>query len=453
MEKERIIFHIDINHCFAQIEEMLNPKLRDVPMCVGGDEETRSGIVLARNLKAKEFGVKTAETLRDAYRKCPQLIVVPAQYQEYIYYTTKVKEIYKRYTNLVESYGLDEAWIDVTDSYHLFGKPYDLAYEMQRRVLDEYGLTVSVGVSWNKVFAKLGSDLIKPSGMVIITKYNYKEIVWPLPVGDLLFIGNKTIPKLHEIGIYTIRDLAQTQRDVLYQRFGLKGLEMWHYANGDDTGTVEMNGYVAPPKSIGNSTTPPHDINSLREAEIILQRLCESVASRLRDEKMKGLVIAIAPRDVNLRSFTRQRKVMQPTNVSSEILRIAMDLLEENYDFSVLPLRSIGVNVSKLVDDTSIPQQINLFETVDSDATRSLTVDKTIDALRDKFGFHVVKRASSILNKDIENFDAKNSNSVFPGRKKDYNLDTDNLQNNILRKKDKYDQKSRVDFIRGKGEY
>ncbi|WP_236261962.1 DNA polymerase Y family protein [Erysipelothrix aquatica] len=453
MEKERIIFHIDINHCFAQIEEMLDPSLKDIPMCVGGDEEKRSGIVLARNLKAKEYGITTAETLRDAYRKCPHLRVVPAKYSEYIYYTSRVKDIYREYTNQVESYGLDEAWIDVTDSYHLFGKPYDLAYEMQKRVLEEYGLTVSVGVAWNKVFAKLGSDMIKPSGMVIITKYNYQDIVWNQPVEDLLFVGGKTKPKLNDMGIFTIGDLAQSNKSKLQKRFGVKGIEMWNFANGYDNAAVDANGYVAPPKSIGNSTTPPSDINSLREAEVILQHLCESVASRLRDEQKKGHVVSIYPRDTNLKSFSRQRKLQEPTNISTEILKVAMELLEDNYDFSILPLRSIGVHVSKLVDDVNIPKQINLFDSIEQEKTRELTIDKTIDELRERFGFHVVKRASALLDKETENFDAKNSNSVFPGRKKDYDLDNDNIENDILYKKDKRSQKIMEEYLKNKGEY
>ncbi|WP_415368120.1 DNA polymerase IV [Erysipelothrix rhusiopathiae] len=391
----------------------------------------------------------TAETLRDAYRKCPHLTVVPAHYKDYIYYTSKVKDIYRDYTDLVESYGLDEAWIDVTNSYHLFGKPYDLAYEMQRRVKEEYGLTVSVGVSWNKIFAKLGSDMIKPSGMVIITKYNFKDIVWPLPVEELLFIGKNTKPKLNAMGIYTIGDLANTDVDYLTKTFGIKGEEMWIYANGLDETPVDLQGHVDPPKSIGNSTTPPSDINSLREAEIILQRLSESVSSRLRDEKMKGSVISVTPRDVNLKSFTRQRKIDEPTNLTTIILKTAMELLSENYDFKELPLRSIGINVSKLIPEEQLVEQVNLFEQQDQIKSTELTIDKTIDDLRERFGFHVVKRASALLNKETENFDAKKGNSVFPGRKKDYNLE-ENPDNKILYKKDKTERTKYLEYFNKK---
>lgn len=419
--KDRIIFHIDINHCFAQIEEMMNPELRNVAMCVGGDEKSRSGIVLARNLKAKEYGVQTAETLRDAKKKCPHLVVVPPHSDLYMYYTSKVKDIYREYTDKVESYGADEAWIDVTESYHLFGKPYDLAYEMQRRVLEEYGLTVSVGVSWNKVFAKLGSDLIKPSGMTIITRSNYKEIVWPLPVSELLYVGKQTTPKLNALGIYTIGDLATSSVKKLEKHFGVKGLQMWEFANGVEEGDVDCSGVMPAPKSIGNSTTPPHDINTKHQAKIIFRHLADSVASRLHDEKMKGFTISISLRDIQLVTITRQKRISKATNNSTEILKTAMMLLEENYTFNI-PLRSIGISVSNLIDNPEF-EQISIFENTKESNQKQAIIDDTIDKLRDKFGYNVIKRASAVMDKDTENFDAKRRNVLYPGRKKDYDID------------------------------
>lgn len=419
--KDRIIFHIDINHCFAQIEEMMNPELRNVPMCVGGDEKKRSGIVLARNILAKKYGVQTAETLREAKRKCPQLVVVPPHSELYIYYTSKVKDIYREYTDKVESYGADEAWIDVTDSYHLFGKPFDLAYEMQKRVLEEYGLTVSVGVSWNKVFAKLGSDLIKPSGMTIITRSNYKDIVWPLPVSDLLYVGKQTTPKLNSLGIVTIGDLAQESESKLVKYFGVKGSQMWNYANGIDESYVDLSGNVPTPKSIGNSTTPSHDINSPHDAQIVFRHLADSVASRLHDEKMKASTISISFRDVNLRTLTRQKKLLNSTNNSTEILNVAMDLLNLNYNFEI-PLRSIGISASNLIDNPEF-EQINLFENTKQSPQKQEIIDDTINMLRERFGYNVIKRASAVMDRSTENFDAKKGNVLYPGRKKDHDHD------------------------------
>lgn len=447
--EDRVILHIDINHCFAQIEEMKNPSLRDVPMCVGGDEATRSGIVLARNLEAKKYGVKTAETLRDAYAKCPKLKVVPASYDDYIYYTSKIKEIYAEYSDRVESFGLDEAWVDVTHSWHLFGKKYDLARIIQDRVYDEYGITVSVGLSFNKIYAKLGSDLIKPSGIVIITPYNYKEVVWPLPVEDLLGIGAKTKPKLNEMGIMTIGDLANADVKRLEARFGIVGRGMWMNANGFEEGDVDFKGHVDAPKSIGNSTTPPSDINTYDEALVILQRLSESVAARLREAKMMGQVVSVGMRDVNLVSFSRQRKVMEPLNTSQEIMKHCRDIVKENYDFGI-PLRSIGIHVSKLVDEGSVKNQMNLFETIEHKDEEKV-IDETIEMLRNKFGFHTIKRASSLLNKEVDAFDAKNDNVVFPGRKGDYDT-TKRHENKILRKKVKPTKAEKEAWHKAKGE-
>ena len=183
---DRVIFHADINHCYAQIEEMKFPKLREVPMAVGGHEESRHGIILAKNDLAKKFNIKTGESLRDARRKCKDLLIIPPHYEDYIYYTEQVKEIYREYTDKVESFGLDEAWCDYSESVRLFGDGLKMASTIQKRVLEEVGLTISIGVSYNKIFAKLGSDMIKPSGLVSITRANFKEVVWPLPVGDLL---------------------------------------------------------------------------------------------------------------------------------------------------------------------------------------------------------------------------------------------------------------------------
>ena len=415
---DRYIYHIDINHCFAQIEEMMNPKLKEVPMCVGGDEKTRSGIVLARNLKAKEYGIKTAETLREALRKCPDLVIVPSHYKEYIYYTNKVKDIYKEYTDLVESYGLDEAWLDVTRSYKLFGKPFDLPKIIQDRVYEEIGLTVSVGVSWNKIFAKLGSDMIKPSGLVYIAPYNFKEVVWTLPAEDLLFVGQKTKEKLNSIGIFTIGDIANADIKKLKKHFGVKGLEMYNYANGLDTSEVKPVGYVEEPKSIGNGFTPPKDMITLEETKVLMTHLVDGIASRLREAKKMGDIITIAPRDINLKSFTRRKKISSPTDSNKVILDTAVELLNAHYDFDI-PLRSISIQVSGLVDAQNIPEQISIFDEINEDKKDQETIEKTIEELRERFGYHVVKRASALLDKATENLDVKKGNVVYPGRSKD----------------------------------
>lgn len=415
IDLKRIIIHSDINHCFAQIEEMKNPSLKEVPMCVGGSEKDRHGIVVARNLKAKEYGVKTAETLRDARRKCPGLIVVPPSYDDYHFYTEKVKDIYREYSDRVESFGLDEAWIDISDSWKLFvDKPLDLPKIIQDRVFNKIGLTVSIGVSWNKIYAKLGSDLVKPSGLVMITEGNYQSVVYPLPVEDILMVGEATKKALNNIGIKTIGELARMPLERAKEYLGKQGTMIWYYANGLDESDVSTVGYSEKPKSISNGTTPPDDINTLEEAKVIMTRLCESVSLRTRNEEMKGCVVSINFRDTELKSTVRQRRIDSYIDVSTDILKVALSLLEENYDFSI-PLRSITVGLTGLKNSDAILDQVSIFDAEEvKDAHREAQIDKTIEDLRKRFGFKVIKRANALLNEQTENFNPNASKSVLP---------------------------------------
>ena len=231
MAKDRVIFHIDINHCYAQIEEMKYPALRDVPMAVGGHEETRHGIILAKNDLAKKYGIKTGESLREAREKCEDLLIIPPSYDDYIYYTGEVKKIYRRYSDHVESFGLDEAWIDYTDFAKLFGDPENIVRKIQTEVKREIGLDVSAGLSWNKIFAKLGSDRKKPDGPAVITRDNYQETVWPLPASDLLYVGPATTRKRLARGIHTIGELAVYPQKYLKKAMGAAGVMISVFAN------------------------------------------------------------------------------------------------------------------------------------------------------------------------------------------------------------------------------
>ena len=225
---ERVIVHSDINHCYAQIEEMLHPELRQVPMAVGGHEEMRHGIILAKNDLAKAFGVKTASTLREAKKACPQLVIIHPHYDDYLYYTSEVKNIYREYTDRVESFGLDEAWIDLTHSSQVFGDGISVARKIQKRVREELGLEVSMGVSYNKIFAKMGSDLKKKMGFSIITQDNYQDVLWPLPIEDLFYVGYRTAPKLKARGMSTIGDLAKKEPAYLRSFLGKMGEVLWY---------------------------------------------------------------------------------------------------------------------------------------------------------------------------------------------------------------------------------
>ena len=274
--KDRIIFHCDLNSFFASVEEVLNPELKNIPMSVAGDPETRHGIILASNKLAKKFGVRTAETIWQAKRKCPNLVLVPPQQHKYYEYSKKAFVIYGRYTDLVESFGSDEAWLDVTHSYKLFAKtPLELANTIRNRMKKELGLTVSIGISFNKVFAKLGSDYKKPDAVTEITRENGKRIIFPLPVTDLLMVGKKSAIVLERLGIKTIGDLAHFDKDILVNNLGILGETLWLYANGRDE--TEVNPAHEKEKSIGNGRTFEKDIKSYEELFPRVAKLAENV--------------------------------------------------------------------------------------------------------------------------------------------------------------------------------
>lgn len=411
--KEKVILHCDINHCYAQIEEMKFPELRNVPMAVGGNSEKRHGIILAKNDLAKSYKIKTGETLLEAYEKCPSLLIINPHYEDYIYYSEKVKEIYKRYSDKVESFGLDEAWIDVSDTLVLFGSGYKVAKKIQKAVLEEVGLTISIGISFNKVFAKFGSDLIKPSGVVEITPENFKEKVWSCPVESLFYVGKATRRKLHYLSIDTIEDLANSDVQVLKKELGKMGEILWRFANGRDDIEVSLIESKKKIKSIGNSITAPKDIKNEKEAKIVLNGLCESVASRLKEEHLQGNVISLSVRDVNLVSFNRQKKLDYDTNLADEILEEAMKLLKENVLFEK-SLRSLGVSVSELKPDDEFIQ-LDLFLNQEK-RWKQKKIDQAIDQIRNKYGYYKIKKCNMLLDEALANFDPKRENIIHPVR-------------------------------------
>jgi DNA polymerase-4 len=409
--EDRTIFHIDINHCYAQIEEMKYPQLREVPMAVGGHEEKRHGIILAKNDLAKKAGVLTGESLREARDACPDLLIIPPAYDDYVYYTEQVKDICREYSSHIEPFGLDESWVDYTGCGRLCGNPLDTAKKIQDRIREEVGLTVSIGVSWNKVFAKFGSDLIKPLGLVSITRENYRDIVWPAPVADLLYVGRATERKLHERGIRTIGELAGYPVRHLKKAMGVAGEVIWEFANGNDQSPVAESFLEVPVKSVGNSMTAIHDIHDFGELKLIYQVLCESVASRLRDHGMEGDVISIALRSSGLEWIGRQRKIPQRTSTSAEILRTVMELARECYDFSA-PVRAAGVSVSGLQHYTGI-RQMDLFAAEDRIENERKT-DLAMDEIRRRFGFYAVRRCSTLMDRPLTEFNPKEDHTIHP---------------------------------------
>lgn len=399
-DSDRIILHCDLNNFYASVECLYHPELKGLPVAVGGSVENRHGIILAKNQLAKFCGVKTAEPIWQAKSKCPNLIIVPPDMKKYIHYSELVREIYERYTDLVEPFGIDECWLDVTGSALLMGDGEHIANEIRQIVRTELGLTVSVGVSWNKIFSKLGSDMKKPDATTIITRDNYKDLVWPLPVEDLLFVGRKTAKQLKRIGINTIGRIAVLDESFLKKEFGKWGGTLWAFANGKDGTPVEKEWMNIKAKGIGNSMTTPHDVNSYEDAKTVFVVLAESVASRLRENGLRGRTISISLRNCDLDSIERQRALEAATCVSGDLITAAMRLLHDNWHPGVSkPLRSMGIRVTSM-EEASSPVQLSLFD-LSHKSEKNETVEKAIDKIREKFGSDSVMRAL-LIKKDSD---------------------------------------------------
>ena len=348
--------------------------------------------------------MKTGEALWQARQACPGLIILPPRMDLYMRFSEQAREIYREYSDLVEPYGLDECWIDCTQSGECFGSGLELAERISDRIRRELGITVSIGVSWNKVFAKFGSDYRKPDAITVIDRDNYRHIVWESPVSDLLFVGRATQRKLYRYGILTIGDLARTDPLFLQSVFGKIGLVLSVFARGEDQTPVASDGSEIPVKSIGNSTTTPRDLTTEQDVKMVVYMLAESVASRLRRHGFAGNVVEIYVRDGELRGFSRQHKVDMPTNISEEIAGEAMRLFEENYSWE-RPVRSIGVRVTDLkMEDHSY--QISLFTSPEW-REKQLKADLAVDEIRDRFGFQAVRRGLMHIDTKLSADDAE----------------------------------------------
>jgi DNA polymerase-4 len=328
---ERVILHSDLNSFYASVECMKNPEIRDKPVAVGGSVEQRHGIILTKNLIAKGYGVKTGEAIWQAKQKCPGLIVVPPDYKTYLYFSSEARRIYGCYTDLIESFGIDECWLDVTESCKLFGTGEHIANEIRRRMKEELGITSSIGVSYNKIFAKLGSDMKKPDATTVITQKDFKQKVWSLPVSDLLYVGRSTAKKLINIGIYTIGDLANLNLSFLKKLLGKWGETLWIFANGLDTVSVMKTDQYSTIKGIGNSMTTPRDLVNNEDVKLLLYVLGESVSERLRKHNFKGSTIQIYIRDKELNSIDRQSKLNFSSCVTSDIADKAFEIFLDNW--------------------------------------------------------------------------------------------------------------------------
>lgn len=390
---DRTILHCDCNSFFASVETALDPSYRGVPMAVCGSQEDRHGIVLAKNDEAKRYGIKTAETVFSAKKKCPGLVIAKPHYEEYEKYSKRVNSIYMEYTDCVEPFGIDESWLDVTASRRLFGSGEQIAELIRRRVKEEIGITVSIGVSFNKVFAKLGSDYKKPDAITVISKENFKQIVFPLPAADLLFVGKRTSEELLRMGIKTIGDLALASKSMLRHKLGKMGEMLSDYANGlDDSPVSKDERHEA--KSIGNGFTFKHDLVSRDDCRIGIDYLCEEIGSKLRSRGLKCTTVALTIKDTRLKSIQRQRPLLNATNINREIADLAYEILCDEWTESI-PIRMITVTATGLIDAASSYTQLDLFSTKavqmrDKEKKR----DETIDEIRRRFGSSSISSAA-----------------------------------------------------------
>ena len=407
----RIILHSDANCFYASVEHLHHPELEGKPIAVGGDPESRHGIVLTADYIAKKRGVKTGMALWQAKQACPELTFISPRMDLYLRFSRMAHEIYGDYTDLQEPYGIDESWLDVTESVSVKGDGYKIAEEISNRMKKELGITVSIGVSYNKIFAKLGSDYKKPDAITTMYENEYQSKAWALPVSDLLYVGRSTNQKLARFGIRTIGDLARSDEKMLNLQLGKMGSILWSFANGYDDSPVKVENTHAPIKSVGNSTTTPRDLLTDEDVKLVLYMLSESVASRLRKNGFRCRVVEISVRDNELYSFTRQHKIRNATNITGEIAEEAYRIFKENYTWHK-PIRSVGVRGADLVTD-HYWEQIDLFSSMEK-REKMMKMDGAVDDLRRRFGYFCIQRGIMYQDKVLSALDAESSHTVYP---------------------------------------
>ncbi len=390
---ERIILHCDLNNFFASVSLLFNPTLKDMPVAVCGSKEERHGIVLAKNELAKSFGVKTAEAIFEAKAKCPQLVTLPPIYDKYQEYSKRAIEIYSRYTDLIEPFGIDECWLDVTGSTVLFGSGEEIADKIRNDMKNELGITISVGVSFNKVFAKLGSDMKKPDAVTVISRENFKSRVWPLPISDLLFVGRKTCDKLKLYGINSIGDITLCDDSTLKKLLGKNGTELKSFALGEDRSPVVPITADDKPKSIGKSTTKAEDFTTNEEVWKAFLSFSQYICDSLHRKELfaGGVTVHIRTSALAVKEFSHS--FSEPTNNSLIFARHGFELFCRCYSFGE-PLRSIGLRAINIKDSKTAVQQ-DLFG--ESDQSEKLEkIEDSIFKLRERFGFDQIKRGTNL---------------------------------------------------------
>lgn len=406
---KRIILHSDLNNFYASVECLYHPEYRGKPLAVLGDPEARHGIVLAKNYEAKSRDVRTGDPKWMAEQKCPGIVFVPPHYDLYMKHSRLVRQIYSEYTDQVEPYGLDECWLDVTGSTRLFGSGEEIADKIRKRVKSELGVSVSVGVSFNKIFAKLGSDLKKPDATTVIECDRFKEVVWPLPVKELLYVGRATHNKLKRRGIFTIGDLANANPESLKFWLGKMGIVLWQFANGLDTSPVSNIGAKSLIKTVGNSTTAPRDLISDEDIRITLTVLCESVSARLREYGFICRTVQLGIRDNELEWIERQGKLEIPNRTAKSIFELSFALYKKHANGR--PVRSLSVRACDL-EPVDFMQLSLLPEARRLEKQEEL--ESVVDGLRSRFGHFSVQRGIMLTDRKLSDLDPKGEHIIHP---------------------------------------
>lgn len=395
---DRVILHCDMNGFFASVELLSHPELKDRPMAVCGSPDKRHGIILAKNELAKKAGVVTAETVWQALKKCPDLQFVPPHMNKYKHYSRLINEIYKRFTDMVEPFSIDESWLDVTASQSLFGSGKEIADTIRETVKSELGLTLSAGVSFNKIFAKMGSEYKKPDATTLITRENYKEILWPLPARDMFFVGKTTAQKLAGAGIKTIGDIAAADPHTLEKMLGKQGRQLWEYTNGLDESPVARADSGEKIKSVGNGVTFTRDLVTEDDIVTAVTSLSDTVAGRLRKYGIKACGVKVDIKDPFFKVISRQKQLFTPTNLAAELAKNALDIIHASWKKGS-PIRMLTITGINLTDE-KFYEQLSLFGEGSESRQKGEQIERTMDQVRKKYGSSSIGFAA-VLDNDI----------------------------------------------------
>ena len=393
--KDRTILHCDMNSFFASVELLERPELADVPMAVSGDPEHRHGIILAKNDIAKSYGIVTAETIWQARSKCPDLHLVRPHHKKYAAFSEKINRIYYRYTDMVEPFSIDESWLDVTASRRLFGTGKEIADSIRRTVKEELGLTLSAGVSFNKIFAKMGSEYKKPDATTVISRDNFRDILWPLPAGDFFTVGRRTAEKLTRYGIRTVGDIACSDRDFLISVLGKHGAQIHDYTNGLDDSPVTKSAERSKIKSVGHGITFRRDLTGEEDIRTAVTALSDRVCSRLRRYGLRCRAVKAEIKDPGLRTISRQEGLSRPTDDTRTMASAVMDLISKSW-VTDDPIRLLTVTAIDLCDKDQT-EQLSIFDADPGDEQKK-EIGKTLDEIRKKYGKNAIVFGSVIDN-------------------------------------------------------